>query len=201
MNKSYKSFSLTMLQLPAPSSNLTKAEYKEAYGIDLNEVDIPSFKLVVYGNDKYAIDQVKAIEGGYEIYFNGRILSITDIVQTSDVVYGVENAKPIYYHGIQLSNITDLSLTFATILNNSDSLIDNISKLLSWITSIENEVFVPLTGTVKISGAWYSAIAIRKSANNSISLFYQTDTGRDVVDNVDLSTYFTSVIDRMNKIN
>lgn len=102
MNKSYPQFNLKTLQLPAPASPLTKAEYKEAYGIDLDDTDVKAFKLVIFGNNKYAIDQIKEVEGGYEIYFNGRILSITDNVQTSEKVYDIANTKPIYCHPISL---------------------------------------------------------------------------------------------------
>lgn len=98
----YPQFNLTILQLPAPVSNMTKAEYKTAYGIDLDAVNIKAFKLVLLGEEKYAIDKIKEVENGYEIYFNGHVLSITDIVQTSDEVYDVENAKPIYCHPITI---------------------------------------------------------------------------------------------------
>lgn len=115
----YPNFNLTTIQLPAPTSNLTKAEYKAAYGIDLDAVNIKSFKLVIFGNDKYAIDQIKEVEDGYEIYFNGRILSITDIVQTSDEVYDVANAKPVYYHPIFIRDNVNWSRITLAILDNS----------------------------------------------------------------------------------
>jgi hypothetical protein len=116
---SYSQFNLTTLQLPAPTSNMTKAEYKSAYGIDLDEVNIKAFKLVLLGNEKYAINQIKEIEDGYEIYFNGRILSITDTVQTSDEIYSIENAKPIYFHPISIQSANDKYRLSCVILNNS----------------------------------------------------------------------------------
>lgn len=96
----YYPFDLKILQLVAPSSVLTKAEYANVYGIDLDKVDFKSFKLIEFNGEKYAVDQIKEIEGGYEIYFNGRILSITDTIQTSDEVYDVANSKPVYCHPI-----------------------------------------------------------------------------------------------------
>ena len=100
----YSAFNLTTLQLPAPSSSMTKAEYKTAYGIDLDAIDIRSFKLVILGKDKFPITQIVENDNGYEVYFNGRILSIGDNVETSDVVYNVSHSNALYYHLISLSS-------------------------------------------------------------------------------------------------
>lgn len=155
----YPAFNLTTIQLPAPTSNLTKAEYKSVYGIDLDSVNIRSFKLVVYGNEKYPIDQIKEVEEGIKIYFNGRILSITDTIETSDEIYDVVNAKPIYFHpvvvlhpeGAESSKQFNFSLI---ILNNSPAPINTWTKLLDTFRSIASELALneyarfPVTGNV-----------------------------------------------------
>lgn len=168
----YPAFNLTTIQLPAPTSNLTKAEYKATYGIDLDAVNIKSFKLVIFGNDKYAIDQIKEVEDGYEIYFNGRILSITDIVQTSDEVYDVANAKPIYYHGILLQSKTSGALytMCLKILNNSPSLINSWAKLLAVFDSLPDSSIIELNGFYNYNNEEISNTAFLYITGNTLVL-------------------------------
>jgi len=131
----YPAYNLTTLQLPAPSSAMTKAEYKSVYGIDLDAIDIRSFKLVIFGKDKFPIAQIKEVEDGYEIYFNGHILSITDVVQTSDEVYDVANSKPIYCHPIEFF-VNSVIVGTCLIFNNSAEPINSWDKLKAVISSL-----------------------------------------------------------------
>lgn len=149
----YPPMNLTILQLPAPSSNMTKAEYKQAYGIDLDAIDIKAFRLVVFGKEKYAIDQIKEVEDGIEIYFNGRIMSITDTVQVSDEVYNVANSTPLYFHPIMiLKNSGDLQYTLTFIVINNRSSAYTLNEFTSYIDSIVASTGNP--ARFLSSGAW-----------------------------------------------
>ena len=201
----YPPFNLTTLQLVAPSSNMTKAEYKDAYGIDLDEVNIKAFKLVLFGGEKYAIDQIKEVEDGIEIYFNGRIMSITDIVQVSDEVYDVANSKPIYCHPIQMF-IQNKCIMGCLILNNSSEPIDTWAKLKSAIHNFGGDSYNRLI----LSGGYFEEQAIicshiieQVSTQKFILMgvgvdgtVYTTNNGVDLTNVV-----FTEIIDNLNKIN
>ena len=197
----YLPFNLVILQLVAPSSNMTKAEYKEAYGIDLDAVDIKSLRLIVFGNQKYAVDQIKEIEGGIEIYFNGRIMSITDIVQVSDEVYNVANATPIYWHGLTLFTAGGV-IAFAHILKQTPTVLDTPTKLKAWFESITGEVILPLDGNIKIGDDFFDVLAIIKRATGTYDILYKTATGEraDVTD-VEITTYYSNCNDAVNKVN
>lgn len=195
----YPQFNLTTIQLPAPASNMTKAEYKAAYGIDLDQIDIKAVKLVLLGNEKYPIDQIKAVEDGYEIYFNGRILSITDIVQTSDEVYDVANSKPIYYHPINMYKESDNAFIF-TVLNNSPTPINTVAKVIAWANSITGTVLMNGSGLIRVEGTTYPLYAIEKVSNNVFKLFYVGNNGVASLSDNTLSN-FTTVTDNVNKIN
>lgn len=202
-NMSYPQFNLTTLQLPAPASNMTKAEYKAAYGIDLDEVNIKAFKLVLLGNEKYPIDKIKVIEDGYEIYFNGRILSITDIIQTSDEVYDVANAKPIYIHPIALTLANDFRAGIFIFDNsptpyNKDTLIAKIQSIADLETGGIARII--MTGAISINEVILpiSYLAYIK-ASSQFQLFAGNTSQTFSVDQ--LKVFITSVNDGVNKIN
>lgn len=204
----YPNFNLTTIQLPAPTSNLTKAEYKSAYGIDLDAVDIRSFKLVVYGNEKYAIDQIKEVEGGVEIYFNGRILSITDIVQTSDEVYDVANAKPIYCHPIFCSfyrQVDEEVVTFTCLIFNNSPTVFTKDTFLTWAINLFNEI---PNASIMASGykGLRPASRLKKhptSPTDSVAIeVVTTDASGNDYYSVNLNDMATATfIDGVNKIN
>ena len=206
----YQAFNLTTLQLPAPASNMTKAEYKEKYGIDLDHVNIKSFKLVVFGDEKYAITQIKDVEGGIEIYFGGRILSITDIIQTSDVVYDVSNSKPIYCHALQLvSNDTPYLRVTALVFNNSSTPF-TFDSFKSWMFSLQERVGENIT--ILASGAFLDTSA-SSDGNTAIANRIYTQDAKIYISGVsiasaprvnilDLTTgTLGNFIDGVNKIN
>lgn len=199
---SYPQFNLTTLQLPAPTSNMTKAEYKAAYGIDLDKVNIKAFKLVLLGNEKYPIDQIKEVEDGYEIYFNGRIISITDIVQTSDKVYDVANSKPLYFHPITIVNVPQYVVSLI-IIDNSSAIIDTPAKL----TAKFNEIFqkagercrFPTTGSLYIDNTLCPAYNIEVVSAGGFAVYGFDGTQTKSI-GLALDTA-SAVYDGVNKIN
>lgn len=158
-------FNLITLQLVAPTANMTKAEYKDAYGIDLDDVNIKAFKLVLFGGEKYAIDQIKEVEDGIEIYFNGRIMSITDIVQVSDEVYSVANAKPIYCHPLYFEYA---SARFMMLIFNNRAEAYTYNEAKQVITDLANsKAYILCNGYKQIDAVVYSVIYIGNSADEN----------------------------------
>lgn len=102
----YKEFNLVTLQLIIPLSTMTKAEYKNAYGIDLNDIDIEKVTLLQEdgSKNKYFVDEIKTTENGVDIYAGGKILSIGSSVSVVNNAYSVDNAKPIYCHPINVAD-------------------------------------------------------------------------------------------------
>lgn len=200
----YPSFNLATIQLPAPTSSMTKAEYKTAFGIDLNAVNIKSFKLVIFGNDKYAIEQIKEVEHGYEIYFNGRILSITDTIETSDEVYDVANSKPLYFHPVILNDST-LKLGLAMIIiNNSPTSLNTWDKvkafLFSVMTSIGDTARFPATGSFFVDGESITCRNIDVTTANVIKVYGYASDGTSKSLDIQ-NTLIVNVYDGVNKIN
>lgn len=89
----------------------------------------------------------------------------------------VENAKPIYWHGIDMYRAGETSLQ-GHILNNSATPIDSVAKFKAWIEGISGDVSFTVNGTVKIGNVSYSAFLLRKHGEgNTYSIYYKTDTG------------------------
>ena len=74
----FKPFNKTTIQLPLPASTLTKVQYKEAYGIDLDDIDFPKVTLLVDGNEKYPVDEIKIVSDDVLILAGGKFLTIGD---------------------------------------------------------------------------------------------------------------------------
>ena len=203
MNKAYPQFNLKTLQLPAPASNMTKAEYKEAYGIDLDDVNIKAFKLVLFGNEKYPIDQIKEVEDGYEIYFNGRILSVTDTIQTSNEVYDVANAKPLYYHPITMwAGSGAIRGTLSCLIVNNSPTAYTKDTFISAIADFAR--ICPLSGAI-IFGSTKCVLSYSYlSADKHVLYGYDLDAGSDASVN-DLESFVlqSSITfnDNVNRIN
>lgn len=202
----YPQFNLTTLQLVAPTANMTKAEYKAAYGIDLDAVNIKAFKLVLFGGEKYAIDQIKEVEDGIKIYFNGRIMSITDDVEVSEEVYDVANAKPIYCHPISLLGSSNNVRFTCLIFNNSETPF-TIDSFVSYIEALY--AIVGDTIRIMISGGYVdngnTIIATYLGLSSSSFVIVGLDTsGIAQTKNYskeDFIALFDALYDGVNKIN
>lgn len=199
----YYPFDLKILQLVAPTSVLTKAEYANVYGIDLDKVDFKYFKLIEFNGEKYAVDQIKAVEDGYEIYFNGHILSITDTVQTSNEVYDVANSKPVYVHPVAITLQNDFRAG-VLIFDNSptaytkDTLISKFQSIAD--LAADGIARIIMTGATSINSETLpiSYLAYIK-VSNQFQLFAGDKSQIYTVDQ--LKSFFTSVNDGVNKIN
>ena len=114
----------------------------------------------------------------------------------------LDNAKPIYYHGLEYYQ-SNVALAYMVILNNMPDGIDTLQKFLDWITGFDTLVVVKACGVVKISGAYKELYSLFKRANSdNINLIVSdATTGYTLVENVDLSTLFTTFNDGVNKIN
>lgn len=89
----------------------------------------------------------------------------------------VDNAKPIYWHGIDMYKAGETSLQ-GHILNNLATPIDSVAKFKTWIEAIPGDVSFTVNGTIKIGDVSYSAFLLRKySESNTYSIYYKTATG------------------------
>ena len=115
----------------------------------------------------------------------------------------IENAKPIYWHGINMfggGEGTPNSIQFH-ILNNTNTKINSIDKVKAWAQSISGAVVISCNGAIQIEGVGYVVHAITKSAGNAYNIYYVGATGSQFISNVNISDYFNQVEDATNKIN
>ena len=99
-----KMFNLVTIQLIIPLLTMTKAEYKNAYGIDLDNIDFEKVTLLQEdgSKNKYFVDEIKIVSDDVLIFAGGKILNIggDGNVSVTSNAYSVENSKPIYWHTI-----------------------------------------------------------------------------------------------------
>ena len=113
----------------------------------------------------------------------------------------LSNAKPIYYHGLEMYKFST-DVIYGHILNNTSTPIDTYAKFLAWITSFESLVEFECSGILTIGGNQYDVLTIFKRANEtSLNVIYKTNSGYSILDNVDLESNFTAINDGVNKIN
>ena len=115
----------------------------------------------------------------------------------------LENAKPIYFHGLDLYKGYDVSVT-AHVLNSSSDPINTLAKFIAWAESIPADVNIQCNGNVKINDVNKQCFLLIKSHNDGSPTWiirYRDDTGSNQETNVDLNDYFDYVFDGVNKIN
>lgn len=120
-----------------------------------------------------------------------------------------ENAKPIYWHGLDLYKSGTNSVQ-AHILNNSDTLIDSNDKLFAWAKGTgATNVKLGCNGVIKIGEEYKNCYFIRfnisSGAITSIQIYYFDETnGYANVGGITESTfanYFAHCEDNLNKVN
>lgn len=111
----------------------------------------------------------------------------------------LENAKPIYWHGIDLFS-NDNSFQFH-ILNNDNTPIDTIAKVKAWAESIEGQVNMTGNGTIVIEGVAHTMTVLVKQSNNHYSIVYVGASGYGILNDINIEDYFTTCVDYSNKIN
>lgn len=111
----------------------------------------------------------------------------------------VDNAKPIYWHGIDMYRAGETSLQ-GHILSNSATPIDSVNKFKAWIEGISGDVSFTVNGVIKIGEVSYSAFLLRKyGETNTYSIYYKTDTGYSSASfNWDV---IQALSDNVNKVN
>ena len=140
-NQTYPQFNLKTIQLPIPSVTMTKDEYKDAFGIDLDQVDLSSVVLLWDGKKKYVVDEVKEDLTGTHIYAGGKILDIDSSISVTDNAYSVENAKPVYCHPIRgsFTRQDNMLFTFTCLIFNNSSTAFTTSTFFDWILALFEE--------------------------------------------------------------
>ena len=113
----------------------------------------------------------------------------------------LENAKPIYYHGVELYNNVTGDLVECHILSNSPTQFTRTS-LQQWLEGITGEVRVMASGHVKVGNKYKPLIMLFKATNNALRLYYTNeDTGNAYSSVTSLTDAFTQITDAVNKIN
>ena len=204
-----KSFNLVTIQIIIPLSTMTKAEYKNTYGIDLDDIDIEKVTLLQEdgSKNKYFVDEVKTTENGVDIYAGGKILSIgSSSVSVISGVYSVSNAKLIYCHPLTIGNSIDV---VTCLIFNNDPTPFTSGTFADWIIGLFNEIGDVIR--VMASGAFMYASNLYISSfiavNSNGILFYGlkgsdgTPVNMQIGDKNNFVTYATTFIDGVNKIN
>ena len=111
-----------------------------------------------------------------------------------------ENAKPIYYHGLQLYT-PSTSIFYCHILNNDETPLSSIDDFVTWIRSYTEEVIVQGSGSITIEGTTYTLVGLYKpNESTNINVVYVTSSGYSITQ-VTLSNFFSNFKDAPNKIN
>ena len=113
----------------------------------------------------------------------------------------VSNAKPIWYHGLDIYDGTKRNTIQCHILKNDDNAIDTLAKLKAWAESITGQVFIQASGCVDIGGTWYPVYLLVKNEANQYIICYVDSTSGFLTSTIALEDYFTDCTDRYNKIN
>ena len=131
--------------------------------------------------------------------------NLLDALVPSDITGGtLENAKPIYWHGIEMYKPGDgKGVVYFHILKNDSAPFDTIQKVIDWITSFTEKVMIQCNGIINYSSENRSIYSIYKPENtNEIRMIASdsVDTYK-VFNNVSLTSLFSTISDGVNKIN
>ena len=113
----------------------------------------------------------------------------------------LENAKPIYYHGVDLYDDTLKQSIQLHILNNSSEPINSVAKIKAWAESITGQVNIQCSGIVYVSDAYQVPFIIIKFDNNTYQYAYGTNSGVKLATPTDFNDETYRVTDALNKIN
>lgn len=119
----------------------------------------------------------------------------------------LENAKPIYWHGLDIYKSGQSSVQ-AHVLKNDDTVIDSIDKLIAWVKSLEKSIVnVSVNGAFAYNSTCYTCYLFRfrltEGELTTIGVYYVDTNGYNStdMDEETFKTYFTNVEDAINKIN
>ena len=128
--------------------------------------------------------------------------AIAEIVE--DMVEGgeLENAKPIYYHGIVIGgNLMEIQLV---ILDNNSTAYTKETFKTKLLELLDSGAIINCNGAVDISGSIYPAYLITKSGGGTYLIAYHTTTS--LQGSVSFTDYYDNIAtdyfhDGVNKIN
>ena len=166
----YPQFNKVTIQLPLPDSTMTKAEYKNAYGIDLDSIDFPKVTIIVDGKNKYPVDEIKIVSDDVLIFAGGKILTIGDDgnVSVTAGVYSIENAKPIYCHPITCFNQNSPAyFMFTCLIFNNNPEPFTVETLKSFIDSLPDNASIMASGYCKTTDKEVTSISYIGRAGTS----------------------------------
>ena len=205
-----KQFNLTILQLVLPLASMSKAEYKQAYGIDLDDIEIEKVTLVQEegSKNKYFVDEIKETEEGFDIYAGGKILSIGSDVSVINNAYSVENAKPIYCHPITMG-YKDASheFTLTCLIFNNDGTPFTFASFNEWLDALIAQITtarIMCSGYVIVGGETLPVSYLNYTTDN-VGIIVSPGSVSSINDNFTPNQWkalvMTSFNDGVNKIN
>lgn len=131
-------------------------------------------------------------------------LSVGGDLSVTGAINGEENPsiKPIYYHGIDISNSQSESIQIH-VLKNDNTPIDSIADLKAWAESITGTVLIQCSGVVKQGETYCPIFLIIKNSDNTYVFALISSSGAI---NVNMTSEFNdtryfNVQDAINKIN
>ena len=129
---------------------------------------------------------------------------VEEMVESGDL----ENAKPIYWHGLDIYK-SGYSSVQAHVLSNTDTQIGSIELLLNWVKSFGTKIIKLACNGVVLIGASYKAayfirFAVTTGVITSIKIYYYDltngYTNKDYTEE-EFAAQFTNCDDDVNKIN
>ena len=143
------------------------------------------------------------IDGVWTYNSEDKTENLLDVATKTDIESGtLANAKPIYWHGIEVFNNTYTDYVSCHILNNSPTKFTSWTQIENLMKSTAERFTLQCDGIVTINNVAYPLLAIFKRINEyTINLVvYDESTHKwSVISNVSLS--FSDCIDGVNKIN
>ena len=135
-----------VLVLPVPASDMTAEEYKEAFGIDLNDIELRDLILLQEAG-KQAFPVLYIDKENKILYTAERAYSYNDefaLVEGDSLIAKVietgtiENAKPLYFHPVVIgqSGAQNALQCSVIILNNDDTAFTSWDSIKAYMTSI-----------------------------------------------------------------
>ena len=171
--------------------------YKEKYvGMCLTYTDASVVETQSYDWD---------VEDGWIYNSEDKTPNLLNVATKNEIESGaLENAKPIYYHGLDIYKSGYNSIQ-VHVLNNSNESINTLAKFKAWAEGITGQVDIQVNGAVNIDGTVVSPYLLRKNSSNEYAFYYPnpdtTSLASYLSKSINLEDYFVNVNDSVNKIN
>lgn len=219
---SYKNFGKNVtIVLPVPSQDLTFEEYKKAFGIDLQTIDLHDQIMINKDGIVYPSLYVDAGSGviqtaignfdisqGFEIDSESLIqVQAKELIESGEV----DNAKPIYCHPIQLvSNVVGKWYRLTFLVFNNDSTPFTYDTFKQWLFNLYAEIGETIS--IVSSGSFHATLDSQNDGEYSVANRIYTNDGEtikvsggsivtDRVNIIDVTAGADNLIDGVNKIN